>query len=135
MQGFFNQYPNNMFPGMNMNNQEQANNFNTTTEYNTNNYEKEDYDQKVCSCNNLNLEQGNNSGCKKAQCPTTYKCCPPIVTCSKQVINQYHVTKQPYVHNYHTEVVHHYVTQNEFIPNYTCSEVHVNEPDNSNFPR
>ena len=54
---------------------------------------------------------------------------------SKQVIDQYHVTKQPYVHNYHTEVVHHHVTQNEFIPNYTCSEVHVNEPNNSMFPR
>ena len=64
-----------------------------------------------------------------------YKCCPPIVTCSKEVINQYHVTKQPYVHNYHTEIVHHYVTENEFIPQYSCSEVHVNEPNNSNYPR
>ena len=45
------------------------------------------------------------------------------------------VVKQPYVHNYHTEVVHHHVVQNEFIPNYTCSEVHVNEPDNFNVPR
>ena len=75
-------------------------------------------------CNNINNQV----------CPTTFKTCPPIVTCSKQVINQYHVTKQPYIHNYHTEIVHHYVTQNEFIPNYTCNEVHVNEPDNSNYP-
>lgn len=70
-------------------------------------------------------------GCNTPKCPTIYKECPPIVTCSKQVIDQYHITKQPYIHNYHTEVVHHYITQNEYIPNYTCSEVHVNEPDNS----
>lgn len=76
----------------------------------------------------------NNNPCPK-QCATTYTTCPPIVTCSKQVINQYHITKQPYIHNYHTEVVHHHITQNEFIPNYSCSEVHVNDPDNSNYPR
>lgn len=78
-----------------------------------------------CGCNNM----------PKPMCPTIYKECPPIVTCSKQVIDQYHVVKQPYVHNYHTEVVHHHVLQKEFIPNYTCSEVHVNEPDNFNVPR
>jgi hypothetical protein len=50
------------------------------------------------------------------------------MTCSKQVIDQYHVTKQPYIHTYHTEVVHHHVVENEFIPKFTCSEVHVNEP-------
>ena len=38
---------------------------------------------------------------------------------NKQVINQYHYTKQPYIHNYHTEVVHHHITENEFIPNYS----------------
>lgn len=70
-------------------------------------------------------------GCEMPKCPTIYKECPPIVTCSKQVINQYHITKQPYIHTYHTEVVHHHITQNEFIPNYTCSEVHVSEPDNT----
>lgn len=67
----------------------------------------------------------------KCNCPTIYKECPPIVTCSKQVLHQYHVTKQPYIHTYHTEVVHHYVTQNEYIPRYTCSQVHVNEPNNT----
>ena len=81
--------------------------------------------QTLCGCNNM----------PQPMCPTIYKECPPIVTCSKQVINQYHVIKQPYVHNYHTEVVHHHVVQNEFIPNYTCSEVHVNEPNNFNVPR
>lgn len=81
--------------------------------------------QMPCGCNNM----------QQPLCPTIYKECPPIVTCSKQVIDQYHVVKQPYVHNYHTEVVHHHVLQKEFIPNYTCSEVHVNEPDNFNVPR
>jgi len=73
----------------------------------------------------------NNKECcpKRPMCPTTYTECKPIVTCSKQVIDQYHITKQPYIHNYHTEVVHHHITENEFIPNYTCSEVHVNEPN------
>lgn len=66
------------------------------------------------------------------ECPTIYKECKPIETCSKQVINQYHVTKQPYIHTYHTEVVHHHVLQNEFIPRFTCSEVHVNEPTVNN---
>ena len=80
---------------------------------------------KPCGCNNM----------PKPMCPTIYQECPPIVTCSKQVIDQYHVVKQPYVHNYHTEVVHHHVLRKEFIPNYTCSEVHVNEPDNFNVPR
>ena len=109
MQRFYN---NNNFPGMNFNNNETP---------------------------NLNVEN-NDCGCKdnhemmNKNCPTTYTTCSPIVTCSKQVVNQYHITKQPYIHNYHTEVVHHHITQNEFIPNYTCSEVHVNEPDNSNFP-
>lgn len=102
----------NNFPGMNVFGQNQQNN-----------------DVNNSGCNNQN---GNN--CVMPQCPTTYKTCPPIVTCSKQVLNQYHITKQPYVHTYHTEVVHHYITQNEYIPNYTCSEVHVNEPDNSNYP-
>lgn len=97
--------------------------------------------------NNMNYmgqNQQQNSeqqgcGCNKPMqptpcCPTIYQECPPIVTCSKQVLNQYHVVKQPYIHNYHTEVVHHHVVQKEFIPNYTCSEVHVNEPDNFNVP-
>ena len=108
MQGFYNQ---NNFPGMNFNNMNEEQELNM--------------EKKECTCNN-NMNNQN--------CPTTFKTCPPIVTCSKQVLNQYHVIKQPYIHNYHTEIVHHYVKQNEFIPNYTCSEVHVNEPDNSNFP-
>lgn len=107
MNNFFNN-----FPGMNVFGQNQDNN-----------------DVNNCGCN-----KQNENNCPTPQCPTTYKTCPPIVTCSKQVINQYHITKQPYVHTYHTEVVHHYITQNEYIPNYTCSEVHVNEPDNSNYP-
>lgn len=85
-------------------------------------------------CHKEANEDNMKCGCKMPNCPTIYKECPPIVTCSKQVINQYHITKQPYVHNYHTEVVHHHITQNEFIPNYTCSEVHINEPDNTVVP-
>lgn len=89
--------------------------------------------------NDQNNVKPQGCGCNKQMqpapcCPTIYQECPPIVTCSKQVLNQYHVVKQPYVHNYHTEVVHHHVVQKEFIPNYTCSEVHVNEPDNYNVP-
>ena len=117
MQGFNNQ---NTFPGMNFNNM--------------NDEFSQNMDNKTCHCNNNNNNNMNNN-MNNNNCPTTFKTCPPIVTCSKEVINQYHVTKQPYIHNFHTEIVHHYVTQNEFIPNYTCSEVHVNEPDNSNFPR
>ena len=74
------------------------------------------------------MNNENNKQCCKPECPTVYKECPPIMTCSKQVIDQYHVTKQPYIHTYHTEVVHHHVVENEFIPKFTCSEVHVNEP-------
>lgn len=122
MSRFYNPFNTN-FPGMNVNNQE----------FMKENEKKEE--EVGCSCNNMNYQDMNNYGCNRPKCPTTYKTCPPIVTCSKQVIDQYHVTKQPYVHNYHTEIVHHYVTQNEFIPNYTCSEVHVNEPNNSNFPQ
>ena len=70
-------------------------------------------------------------GCK-GECPTVYKECPPIVTCSKQTINQYHITKQPYIHNYVTEVVHHHILQKEFIPRYTCYDVHVNETNCDN---
>ena len=122
MQNFNNPFNNNAFPGMNFNN-------NNTEEDLTNN---EAVNNQTCGCKNFN---GTNAcGCPK-KCPTTYKCCPPIVTCSKQVIDQYHVTKQPYIHNYHTEIVHHHVTENEFIPNYTCSEVHVNEGNNPNYPR
>ena len=74
------------------------------------------------------FNQEQNKECPKQCCPTEYKECKPIMTCSKQVIDQYHVTKQPYIHTYHTEVVHHHVVENEFIPKFTCSEVHVNEP-------
>ena len=56
---------------------------------------------------------------------TTYETLPPIVTSSKNIVNTYHVQKQPYIHNYHTEVVHHHIKQAEFIPNYTCSETNV----------
>lgn len=135
MPRFYNPYNNQNFPGMNMNGQDMDNQT----------FENQNMEQKGCGCNNnMNNDQNmgctcknfnQGCGCKRPMCPTTYKCCPPIVTCSKEVIDQYHVTKQPYVHNYHTEIVHHYVTQNEFIPNYTCSEVHVNEPNNTNYPR
>ena len=74
------------------------------------------------------MNNQENNQCCKPECPTVYKECPPIMTCSKQVIDQYHITKQPYIHTYHTEVVHHHVVENEFIPKFTCSEVHVNEP-------
>ena len=80
------------------------------------------------------MNNQENNQCCKPECPTVYKECPPIMTCSKQVIDQYHITKQPYIHTYHTEVVHHHVVENEFIPKFTCSEVHVNEPDNFNVP-
>ena len=76
--------------------------------------------------NNCNNNSNNYCYCKK-QNQTTYKECEPIVTCSEEVIDQYHVTRQPYIHNYHTKVVHHYITENYFIPRYTCSEVHINE--------
>lgn len=73
-----------------------------------------------------NMQQNKccpNMGCNN----TTVTNCKPVVTCSKQVVNQYHITKQPYIHNYHTEIVHHHITENEYIPYYTCSEVHVND--------
>lgn len=114
MNQFQNPFINNMNYMGNQNNEELAQN-----QFGYNNQ------PKPCGCNNM----------PKPMCPTIYQECPPIVTCSKQVIDQYHVVKQPYVHNYHTEVVHHHVLQKEFIPNYTCSEVHVNEPDNFNVPR
>lgn len=66
-------------------------------------------------------------GCKSK---TTYQECPPIVTCSKNVVEEYHIVKQPYIHNYHTEVVHHHVKQAEYIPTYSCNEVHVNDTPN-----
>ncbi|MFA6595282.1 MAG: hypothetical protein WCT00_03120 [Bacilli bacterium] len=63
--------------------------------------------------------------CKRPQCPTIYKQCPPICTMSTQVLDQFHITKQPYIHNFHTEVIHHHITENEFIPRFSCSEKHV----------
>ncbi len=83
------------------------------------------------NCCENSTDENKEGGCPRPKCPTIYKECPPIVTCSKQVIDQYHITKQPYIHTYHTEVVHHHILQNEYIPNYTCSEVHVNEPNNT----
>lgn len=84
--------------------------------------------------NNQGVQTGVNQNGYFPQMPTvgmngttTYQELTPIMTCSKNVVNQYHVTKQPYVHTYHTEVVHHHITQAEYIPNYTCSEVHVND--------
>ena len=56
----------------------------------------------------------NTNGCQNNcpnDCPPTYKECKPIESCSKQVINQYHITKQPYIHTFVTEVVHHHVLQ------------------------
>ncbi len=70
---------------------------------------------------NMNFPQYGMNG------TTTYQELIPIMTCSKNVVNQYHVVKQPYIHTYHTEVVHHHIKQAEYIPNYTCSEVHINE--------
>lgn len=55
---------------------------------------------------------------------TTYATCAPIYSTTKNVIDQYHVTKQPYICNYHTEVVHHYITENEYIPTYSKSDVY-----------
>lgn len=82
---------------------------------------------QVNTNNDVN-DQNNGCGCMpKPKCPTTYKECQPIVTCSEEVIDQYHITRQPYIHNYHTKVVHHHITENCFIPKYTCSEVHINE--------
>ena len=97
-----------------------------------NNMEDNNVNNVPVNCCNMHKDV-QSCGCSSnvQNCPTIYKECPPIVTCSKQVINQYHITKQPYIHTYHTEVVHHHITQNEFIPNYTCSEVHVNETDNT----
>lgn len=67
---------------------------------------------------------------KTCGCKSTYQECPPIVTCSKNIVEEYHVVKQPYVHNYHTEIVHHHIKQAEYIPTYSCSEVHVNDTPN-----
>ncbi len=79
----------------------------------------------------MNNMPNQNNTCPK--CPdTTYKECEPIVTSSEEVVDQYHITRQPYIHNYHTKVVHHHITENCFIPKYTCSEVHVNEDSNCN---
>lgn len=79
-----------------------------------------------------NMNNMNNSCLEPKGChndyPSTFKECPPIESCSKQVVNQYHVTKQPYIHTFVTEVVHHHVLQNEFIPRYVTTETHVNEP-------
>ena len=68
-------------------------------------------------------QQVNNMGYNK----TTYEELAPIMTCSKNIVNEYHIVKQPYIHTYHTEVVHHHVKQNEYIPQYTTSEVHIQE--------
>ena len=56
---------------------------------------------KKCGCNNVNQMPCGCNNIPKPMCPTIYQECPPIVTCSKQVIDQYHVVKQPYVHNYY----------------------------------
>lgn len=119
----------NQFPNPFINNMNYMGNSNNNPNNNLNNNNNVNNNGTGCGCNKA------SNGCPKPMCPTLFQECPPIVTCSKQVIDQYHVVKQPYVHNYHTEVVHHHVVQNEFIPNYTCSEVHVNEPDNSPVPR
>lgn len=59
-------------------------------------------------------------------CNTTYTENQPIYSCTKNVVDQYHITKQPYICNYHTEVVHHCITENEYIPTYSKSDVYVN---------
>jgi hypothetical protein len=79
-----------------------------------------------CSCGGQMNQNTTQNQCQP-QCPTIYTECPPICTCSKQVLNQYHIVKQPHIHTYHTEVVHHHVQQDVYIPQYTCSEVHVND--------
>lgn len=99
--------------------------------FNPNVFNGEPNVNNASNCCTNEVEEKNETGCNRPKCPTIYKECPPIVTCSKQVIDQYHITKQPYIHTYHTEVVHHHILQNEYIPNYTCSEVHVNEPNNT----
>lgn len=83
-------------------------------------------EEKMENCKNETIKEmpviKPTMGCGK----TTFYECPPIYTCSKNVVDEYHITKQPYIHNYHTEVVHHYITENEYIPTYTQSEVHMN---------
>lgn len=74
------------------------------------------------------MNNNNNSNTCNNVCPPTYTECKPIESCSKQVLDQYHYTKQPYVHTFITEVVHHHVLQNEFIPRYVTCEKHVNDP-------
>ena len=75
--------------------------------------------------NQLNQQPMCQAPVYQMQGNTTYETLAPIVTSSKNVVNTYHVQKQPYIHNYHTEVVHHHIKQCEFIPNYTCSETNV----------
>ena len=50
----------------------------------------------------MNNNMFNNNGCPK-DCPPTYTECKPIESCSIQVVNQYHITKQPYVHTFVTD--------------------------------
>ena len=78
MQRFNNPFMNNNFPGMNMTNNQQ----------NNENFQMDNQQTCGCGCNNVNVEQPNFNCCQRPKCPTTYKCCPPIVTCSKQVIDQ-----------------------------------------------
>lgn len=73
--------------------------------------------------NQMPTNQMPNNNC----CNTDVCVAQPIVTCCKQVVDKYHITKQPYVNNYHTEIVHHHIVEPEFVPNYTCSEVHVKD--------
>jgi|LSQX01.1.fsa_nt_gb hypothetical protein len=63
--------------------------------------------------------------CPVPRCRVIVSECPPIITCSKQVIEDYHIVKQPHIHNHHTEIIHHHIKQDEFIPRNTCSERHV----------
>ena len=99
----------------NMNNYyQQMQNMTCNQTQNTQGMTNQNYTQNICQTPAFTM-QGN----------TTYETLAPIVTSSKNVVNTYHIQKQPYIHNYHTEVVHHHIKQAEFIPNYTCSETNV----------
>lgn len=94
------------------------------------------YNQNIYPFQYMNTEQTKETNtCQKEQTKdvqtqtmncynTTYNECKPIYTTTKNIVDQYHITKQPYICNYHTEVVHHYITENEFIPTYTKSDVY-----------
>jgi hypothetical protein len=71
---------------------------------------------------------GCGCGCGCQQCAPKRICvseCAPIITCSKSVVEDYHIVKQPHIHIHNTEIVHHHMKCDEFIPQQTCCEKHV----------